>query len=593
MENTVGELRPIRFGAFELDASAGELRKRGVRIRLQEQPLRILQMLLANPGHVVTRDELRDALWPANSYVDFDQGLNRAINKLREALGDSAENPIFIETLAKRGYRFIGSLAVTPRRIASLAVLPLDNLSRDPEQEFFADGMTEALITNLAKVGALRIASRTSVMRFKGTRNKSIREVAAELGVDGIVEGTVSRDRDRVRISAQLIDAATDTHIWAESYERDLQSIFALQNEVACSIVKMIQATVTPQEHARLAIWREVRPEVYEHYLKGRYFWNRRTLEAMSKGLEYFQSAIDKDPNYAPAHVGVADSTTRLGWHGFVAPEQGCGRGKAAALRAIQIDGTLADAHAALGFALVHYDYAIDAATAEARLALELDPRSVNATQTLAICLMSAGLTEEALKAITHAIELDPLSLAVRWNAGVFCYLARKYDRAVAESRKCFEFDPGFVQAWSTLVFVLAKQGHDDGLIAQFERIAQASAGNQYLLGILGHYYASVGRRSDAQGVLDQLRAVSAQRWVSAFWPAVIKAGLGEMEEAFFGLDAAYVEHTPWLAYAKVAPFLDDLRSDARFDELLRRLNPRTLLQTAVAGPRGAGMHGA
>jgi len=208
---------------------------------------------------------------------------------------------------------------------------------------------------------------------------------------------------------------------------------------------------------------------------------------------------------------------------------------------------------------------------------------------------MSAGLTEEAVNAITHAIELDLLSLAVRWNAGVFCYLARKYDRAVAESRKCFEFDPAFVQAWSTLVFVLAKQGHDDGLIAQFERIAQLSAGNQYLLGILGHYYASVGRRSDAQGVLDQLRAVSAQRWVSAFWPAVIKAGLGEMEEAFCGLDAAYVEHTPWLTYAKVAPFLDDLRSDARFDELLRRLNPRTLVQTAVAarGPRGAGIHSA
>jgi TolB-like protein/Tfp pilus assembly protein PilF len=573
MKNYSAAPQTIRFGAFELDVNAGELRKRGVLIRLQEQPLRILEILLANPGQLVTREELRGALWPTNTFVDFDHGLNRAINKLREALGDSADSPRLVETLAKRGYRFIGDLTRPSRRIDSLAVLPLDNISRDPEQEFFADGMTEALITTLAKISGLQVASRTSIMRYKGVRDKSLIEIATELGVDGIVEGTVSRFADRVRISAQLIDASTDRHVWAESYDRDARDIFALQTEVACTIVKMIEIRVTPQEQARLSSRREVKPEVYEAYLKGRYFWNRRTLEGMSKGIEYFQIAIDEDPSYAPAYAGLADSAARLGWYGYVTPDNGCGRAKRAALQAIQLDATLADAHAAFAFGVVHYDYTFDEATAESRLAVELDPRSTTAAQTLAISLMASGRADEAVDEIMRAVRLDPLSLALQWNAGVFCYLARQYERAVAESRKCFELDPSFPQAWSTLVLVLTKQGPDETVITDFEHIVEASPGNQYLLGILGHYHASVGRRDYAQWILDKMQDKSAHTWVCAFWPAVINAGLGNMDEAFRCLETAYAEHASWLAYAKVAPFMDDFRADARFDRLLQRLN--------------------
>ena len=306
--------------------------------------------------------------------IDFDHGLNKAINKLRETLDDSADHPQFIETLAKRGYRFIGSLGSASRRIESLAVLPLDNFSRDPEQDYFADGLTEALITCLAKISSLQVVSRTSVMRYKGAHGKTLREIAAELGVDGIVEGTVLRSGKRVRISAQLVNASTDKHVWAETYDRDLRDILALQAEVASSIVQQIEATVTARERAQLTGRREVDPDVYEAYLKGRFFWNKRTLVAMSKGAEYFQQAIDRDPNYAPAYAGLADSAARLGWWGFVPPEEGCARGIAAARRALEIDDTLAEAYAALGFSLLHYDCSFRAAEDACRRAITLDP---------------------------------------------------------------------------------------------------------------------------------------------------------------------------------------------------------------------------
>src|SRR6266568_1178233 len=272
----------VRFGVFEVDLRAGELRKQGVKIKLQEQPFHLLQMLLEHPGEIVTREELRERIWPADTFVDFDQGLNNAIKRLRESLGDSPDNPRFIETVPRHGYRFIGNLGVTSGQIKSLAVLPLENLSRDPEQEYFAEGMTEALITTLAKIGELRVVSRTSVMLYKGV-HKPLREIARELEVDAIVEGTVLRIGRRVRITAQLIDVAKESHLWAESYERDLRDVLALQSELAQAIAREVQVKLTPQERAHLAQTRPVDPEAYEAYLKGRYHWNRRSREGLGK----------------------------------------------------------------------------------------------------------------------------------------------------------------------------------------------------------------------------------------------------------------------------------------------------------------------
>src|SRR5213078_1381675 len=271
-----------------------ELRKRGVKVKLQDQPFLILQVLLEHSGEVVTREQLREKIWPSDTFVDFDQGLNNAIKRLRESLSDSPENPRFIETIPRHGYRFIANLGVTPGQIKSLAVLPLENLSRDPEQEYFAEGLTEALITTLAKIGELRVVSRTSAMQYKGV-HKGLKDIARELEVDVIVEGTVLRAGRRVRITAQLIDAPREAHLWAESYERDLRDVLSLQTEVAQAIARQIRIKLTAVDQARVAEVYSVKPDAYEAYLRGRYHWNRRNAEGLGKAIQYFKQAIAED----------------------------------------------------------------------------------------------------------------------------------------------------------------------------------------------------------------------------------------------------------------------------------------------------------
>src|SRR5438552_93711 len=374
MEHLRSVRASVRFGAFELDQDAGELRKQGTRMKLQEQPLQMLQVLLQRPGEVVTREELQQKIWPSDTFVDFDVGINNAIKRLREALGDSAETPRFIETLSRRGYRFIETTSASPRKFESLAVLPLENLSRDPEQEYFAEGLTEALITTLAKIGDLRVVSRTSAMQYKGVR-KPLREIAQELEVDAIVEGTVLRSGHRVRITAQLIDAPKETHLWAESYERGLRDVLTLQAEVAKAIAREVRVKIAPQEQANLAQPQPVDPEAYEAHLKGRYHWNRRSGEALPKAVQYFQQAIAKDPTYAAAYSGLADCLSVLGYWGLVPPDEGCGKAKGLAHKALEMDHSLAEANASLAFATMFYDFDFVTVEREFERSIELNPR--------------------------------------------------------------------------------------------------------------------------------------------------------------------------------------------------------------------------
>jgi TolB-like protein len=351
MQQVSSGSRIFRFSTFELDGHAGELRKQGVKIKLQEQPLRILEVLLASRGKIVTREELRSALWATNTLIDFDHGLNKAINKLREALGDSAESPRFIETLAKRGYRFVCDLAGDPRQIRSLLVLPLENLPHDPEQEYFAEGLTEALTTCLAKISALRVISRTTAMVYKRCE-KPLPDIARELGVDGVVAGSVLRSDGRVRISAQLVHAPTDTHVWADSYDREIRDILALQAEVAGAIAREIQVKLTPDEQVQLARTPAVHAEAYDAYLRGRYYWDKRTPASTRRAIDSFTQAIVHDPGFAPARAGLADCFGVLGWWGYAPPAEGCGRAKALALRTIELDPRVAEAHASLAWAV-------------------------------------------------------------------------------------------------------------------------------------------------------------------------------------------------------------------------------------------------
>jgi TolB-like protein/Tfp pilus assembly protein PilF len=564
----------VRFGVFEVDLAGRELRKRGVRVKLQDQPFQVLQILLRHPGDVVTREELREKIWPADTFVDFDQGLNNAIKRLRDALGDSAETPRFIETIPKHGYRFICTteLSSAPRQLRSLAVLPLENLSHDPEQEYFAEGLTEALITTLAKVGELRVISRTSVMQYKGV-HKPLREIARDLEVEMVVEGTVLRAGRRVRITAQLIDAAKESHLWAESYERDLRNILALQSEVARAIAREVQIKLTPQEQAQFAQASPVDPESYEAYLKGRYHWNRRVVGGLEKAIGYFQEAISKDPTYGAAYAGLADCLSGLGVWGFVSPNEGCGKAKRLALNALEIDCGLAEAHASLAWATMWHDYDLFAAEREFERSIELNPRYATAHQWFGMSLGLMGRYEEGYTELKRAILLDPCSSVIHWTLGFVYRRARRYDQAIEQHERALELDPNFAQGHGGLGFDYLEKGMYEPAISELQKAVQLSQSAPTFLAWLGEAYAVAGHRDEALNVLERLQELSKQRYVTPYIVAGIYAALGKKEEALQWLNSAYGEHAAFMVLLKTEPRFDYLRSDPHFQDILRRMN--------------------
>jgi TolB-like protein/Tfp pilus assembly protein PilF len=565
----------VRFGDFELDQSIGELRKEGgTKIRLQEQPLQILRILLERPGKIITREELREKIWPSDTFVDFDHGINNAIKRLREALGDTAEMPRYVETLPRRGYRFIANLQVeipVPSRvIESLAVLPLENLSGDPGQEYFADGLTEALITTLAKIRALRVVSRTTAMHYKGV-HRPLPQLACELGVDAFVEGSVLRSGERVRISAQLIDAKTDSHLWAESYERDLRDVLTLQSEVAGAIAREIQITLTPQERTQLAPKGRVNPEAYVAYLKGRYYWNKRTPDAATKAAEYLQRAIEKDPTYAAAYASLADGAAVTGFWGFVPPEEGFGRAKSIAQRALEIDET-AEAHAALGWALFHYDFDFQASEREFRRSIELNSGYATGAQWYSMYLTSMGRTREAVAEIKRALQLDPLSLIINMTSAWIAYVMRRNEEALDQCLRTIELDPTFAPARYITGMVCEKMGLYPRGIAELQEANKLSGDAPAYVAQLCTLHAYAGEVDSAVRILEQLQELSQQRYVMPYYLAMIYTALNRRDEAFYMLERAYRERAAWAAFTKTDPRLDGLHSDARFDDLLRRM---------------------
>jgi len=562
----------VRFDVFEVDRQAGELRKQDVKVALQEQPFQILQMLLEHPGKVVTRDELQKRIWPTDTFVDFEQGLYNAIKRLRQALGDSPETPRYIQTLPRKGYRFIGSIEASASRIESLAVLPLENLSRDPEQEYFAEGLTEALITTLAKIGALRVVSRTTAMQYKGVR-KPLPEIARELGVDAVVEGTVQRSGERLRISAQLLHAPTDTHLWAETYDRDLRDVLALQAELAQAIAREVQVKLTPQERAHFEQVHPVDPEAYEAYLKGRYHWNGRSGEGLGKAVQFFQQAIARDPAYAAAYAGLADCLSILALWSLVPPNEGCGKAKRLALEALQLDPGLAEAHASLAFATVHYDYDFLAAEREFERSLELSPRYAIAHHNFGWCLATMGRYEEGCTELKRAIRLDPCSSVFRFGLGVVYNRARRYDHATEQFEKAIELDPNSPQGHWGLGLTYLNNRMYEPAIAELRKGLVLSQEATVGVAFLGEAYAAAGCEDKAQKILEQLKERSKHRYVTPYVVARIYAALGKKEEALRWLETGYRARDAWMVFLKTEPQFDDLRPDQRFQDLLRRMN--------------------
>lgn len=575
--------RVLRFDIFELDVRAGELLKRGVKQRLQGQPLQVLEKLLKRAGNLVTREELRAEIWTADTFVDFDHSLHNAIARIRETLGDSAESPKFIETLPRRGYRFIERVqevgaepaAVEAGRIQSLAVLPLDDHSSEPGHEYFADGMTEALITSLAKIKALRVISRTSAMQYKGAR-KSLPQIARELNVDAVIEGSVLRSGNRVRIAAQLIHAPTDKHLWAESYERDFEDILSLQSEIARQIAEEVRATVTPQEQARLRTSRQVNPAAHEQYLMGRYHWNKRSDASVKKALVHFQKAIECDPTAAHGYAGLADCYTILGYYNSVAPQDAYGKARAAALKALALDDSLAEPHATLAVIKRDFDWNWADAEQEFQRAIELNPGYVEAFHWRSTMLSMLGRHEDAVREKKKALAMDPLSVVITTDLARMFYFNREYNRAIEQYRNALEMDAGFSSAHLWLAQAYQQKELFDDAMTTLSTGARLAGDSAYALARTGYGLAVSGKKEEARTVLDQLRYSTNHRYVSPYDVAIVHLGLGQTAEAFAWLQKALEERSPWMGYLGVEPQMDRLRSDPRFGEFLERVGLTT-----------------
>ncbi|MBI3950869.1 MAG: tetratricopeptide repeat protein [Acidobacteria bacterium] len=455
--------------------------------------------------------------------------------------------------------------------IKSLAVLPFVNLTADPEQEYFADGVTDMLIADLAKLRALGVISRTSVMRYKGTR-KSLPEIGRELNVDAVVEGSVLRSDDRIRITAQLIHAATDRHLWVATYERDVRDILSLQREISGNIAQEIRITLTPQEQARLTSAGQINPAAYEAYLKGRYYWNWRVGEGFNRAIGYFQQAVELDPNYALAYVGLADCYNLLANYDLLPPREAVPKAKAAAKKALELDGTLAEAHASLAFARMYYDWDWQGAESQFQRAIDLNPNYAAVHHWYSLYLAMMGRSDEAMAEMRRAQELDPLSLIINTNVGWLYYFARQYDQAIGQCRKVLEMDANFFSARVKLGWTYEQRGMHEQAIAEFQTVLNVSSDDPALRAMLSRGYALSGRRDEAVRILHQLGEQSQRSYVSPYLIALVYTGLGEKDQAFDWLEKAYENRCGWLAWLRVDPKLDSLRSDSRFADLLRRV---------------------
>ena len=623
--------RVFRFDIFELDLHAGELRKRGVKLRLQGQPIQVLAILLKSAGNLVTREELRSQLWAADTFVDFDHSLHNAIGRIREMLGDSAGVPRYIETLPRRGYRFIAPVeevqpavvpvngsnqeveavvvapvATPPKRrtglvlalcagcaiglgvwmawqrfypkravppIRSIAVLPLQNLSGDSAQEYFADGMTEELITEMSRIHALKVISRTSVMEYKGTK-KHLPQIARELGVDGIVEGSVIRESDQVRITVQLLDGPHDRHLWSEDYQRPLRGILNLQREIAQAIAQQIRVQFTAPQQARVRSASAVDPEAYEAYLRGRFYLTTQfsQQQPLNTAKSYFEESIRNDPNFALAHAGLADTYINLAFYRHLSPEVAYKSAREEVRRALELDDSLGEAHTTLALLSWQYEWNLAAAEREFDYAIAQAPSYDCLRAYHSNFLAWSGRRAEAFAETTKSRELNPGS-SFASNESADYFQLRDYPNLVEASRRGVASDP---DEWLERFFLgvgyegLGKRAE---AIPEYQKAVEMSHGDQDAMAALAHAYALTGKRAEAEKMLGDLERKSKDGYVSSYMIATIYAGLGNKEKTLEFLEKAYQERSLDIAwYFKSDQRIDNLRSDPRFQAIWRRV---------------------
>ena len=617
MVNTVYE-----FDRFELDLGGYDLRCAGKSVRLEKIPMELLIFLVERRGELVTRQQIVDRLWGKEVFLDTEQSVNTAIRKIRIALEDDADRPRLLQTIVGKGYRFIGEVSVAangsgsaattngsagtaaqiPKRklssrlllatpvalflvalgiffawrhhgspprspIQSVAVLPLANLSGDPGQEYFADGFTDALITQLAKLQSVKVISRSSSMQYKSVQ-KPLPQIAQELKVDGIIEGSVSRSAGLVQVRAQLIDARSDYHLWADEYQRDLRDIRSLQGEVARDIATQIRATFTPEEKARTLNRAAVDPAAYESYLRGRSLWNQRTEAGLRQAVEQFQRATQIDPNYAEAYSGLADAYTALGYTSYWAPKDSFPKAKEAAQRALSLDPNLAEAHASLGYCKLYYDWDWSGAEQEFKFAIAANPNYATAHHWYSVFLTARSRYPEAEAEIRRASELDPLSVPIATDIGFEQYYARQYDRAISQLRSVLNVSPNFPLAHLWLGRSYEQKGMYAEAVQEFEQTGPLREWPP-TLSAAGHAYGLWKRPAEAHRTLQEMERLSSQKHVTPYAFALVCAGLNQKEYAIRWLQRAADERTHWLVWLNTDPRFDNIRTDPGFQRIL------------------------
>jgi TolB-like protein/DNA-binding winged helix-turn-helix (wHTH) protein/Tfp pilus assembly protein PilF len=613
----------LSFGIFKVDLKTSELRKAGIKQKLAPQPFQLLKALLERPGEVVTREQLRDLLWPDHTFVDYDLALKKAINRLREVLGDSADAPRYIETVPRQGYRFLAEVqavdssvpsptapARVPWKLAagltcaiaaaalllsfnvgklrtrifayshapeirSIAVLPLENLSNDPNQDYFSEGITDALTTDLAQIGSLRVISRTSAMQFKGSK-KNLPQIGRDLNVDAIVEGTVSRAEGHVRITAQLIEASSDHHLWARSYERDLKDVLALQDEVARDIAEEIRAKLTPEERTRLADARPVNPEAHEAYLRGRFLWNQRTEDQLHKAKEYFEQAIGKDPGYASAYSGLADTYFYLSYNwGHIPPLEGMPLARAAALKAIELNRSAAEGYASLGSVKFLYDWDFPGAEEDLKRAIALNPNYELGHHALSVLLGAEHRYDESVAEARKAVEVDPLSVPANNILSAMLAAADRWDEAFAQDEKALELDPNpmhVIMFRNRIADYYRRKGMTKEAIEEELKARAAGGTGPREIEELRRLYARSGRKAVVQSDLNKgLISWEKSHWhTDAFAIAQMYAILGDMDNSFKWIDKCVEMRSTTLIWIYIGD--SAWRKDPRFAEAQRKM---------------------
>ena len=556
----------VRFGEFELDQDAKELRRKGSKIRLQDQPLQILQILLEQPGKLVPREELQRRIWPSDTFVDFDHGINNAIKRLREALGDTAESPRYIETQPRRGYRFLNGVATTSPEI-SIAVLPFLSLSADPENEIFADGMSEEIISSLAQIKNLHVTARTSSFSFKG-KHVDLRIIGEQLNVRTVLEGSVRKSGNRLRITAQLVNAADGYHLWSETYDREMKDVFAIQEEIAKSIAKRLEVTLDSKQQPLFGAGTD-NVEAFKFYTQGRSLFFQRGMRLIPS-VEYFNKAVALDPKYGLAWSGLADAYNMVAFYGLAKPDACLPLAKEAAQQAIALDPLLAEAHTSLAMSFLLSDWDRSSAEREFLRSMELKPRNSSARIWYGtFCLYwVAGRFEEAIAETKEAVRIDPLSAYARAMQS-FTYLPVDVDRSLATALETLQIEPNhFLGHWAHLQ-ALNLQGRFGEASEVGELALKVSGRSGWMLASLARTYAAMGKRADSEALYMELRWRSKREYVAPAVLAYAAYAAGEQDQAIRYGEEAHAIGDPSLIAAKYWPDFADLRKDSRFEEIL------------------------